>query len=96
LAYKAKIAGVEVYVVPAAYSSQTCSVCGHVSKSSRVSRDDFRCIRCGHKESADTNAAKVISQRASVNRPIASDIRQARKREPYGARCKPTTLVVGS
>jgi len=96
LAYKAKISGVEVYVVPAAYSSQTCSDCGYVSKSSRISRDDFCCVSCGHAESADTNAAKVISQRAPVNEPIASNARKTRKRHPNGVRCKPTTLVVGS
>lgn len=96
IAYKAKIAGVRVYVVPAYYSSQTCSVCGHVSKSNRISRDDFRCESCGHAEHADTNAAKVISQRAPVNEPIASGVGQTRKRKPYGVRCKPTTLVVGS
>jgi IS605 OrfB family transposase len=96
LAYKAKIAGVEVYVVPSAYSSQTCSVCGCVSKSSRISRDDFHCISCGHSEPADTNAAKVISQRAPVNEPIASSMGRTRKRMPHGVRCKPTTLVVGS
>jgi len=96
LAYKAKIAGIRIYVVPAAYSSQTCSACGHMSKSSRISRDDFRCISCGHAEPADINAAKVISQRAPVNEPIASDVWPARKREPHRARCKPTTLVVGS
>ena len=96
LAYKAKIAGVRVYVVPAAYSSQTCSACGHVSKSNRISRDDFHCISCGHAEPADTNAAKVISQRALVNEPIASGVGQTRKRKPYRVRCKPTTLVVGN
>jgi len=96
IAYKAKIAGVRVFVVPAYYSSQTCSVCGHVSKSNRISRDDFRCESCGHAEHADTNAAKVISQRAPVNGPIASDVWQTRKRKSYGVRCKPTTLVVGS
>lgn len=89
IAYKAKIAGVRVYVVPAYYSSQTCNVCGHVSKSSRISRDDFNCKSCGHAEHADTNAAKVISQRAPVNEPIASDIGQTRKRKSYGVRCKP-------
>ena len=96
IAYKAKISGVQVYVIPAAYSSQTCNVCGHVSESNRISRDEFRCINCGHAEHADINAAKVISQRAPVNEPIASDVWRTRKRRAYGARCKPTTLVVGS
>jgi predicted transposase len=96
IAYKAKIAGVRVYVVPAYYSSQTCNVCGHVSKSNRISRDNFRCKNCGHAEHADINAAKVISQRASVNRPTASGVGHTYKREPYRARCKPTDLSVGS
>jgi len=55
-----------------------------------------RCIRCGHAEPADINASKVISQRAPVNGPIASDARLTRKRMSCRARCKPTTLVVGS
>ena len=55
-------------------------MCGHVSKSNRISRDDFRCVKCGHAEHADTNAAKVISQRAPVNWPIASGAGRARKR----------------
>jgi IS605 OrfB family transposase len=93
IAYKAKIAGVRVYVVPAYYSSQTCNVCGHVSKSNRVSRDDFHCKSCGHAEHADTNAAKVISKRAPVNEPTVVAVRQQCH---HNANYKPTTSVVVS
>jgi putative transposase len=97
IAYKAKIDGVMVHIVPAYYSSQTCSVCGCVSKSNRTSRDDFHCINCGHEEHADINAAKVISQRASVNGPIASDCRSEHESAgSTGAGCKFTNLFVDS
>lgn len=97
IAYKAKIAGVPVFIVPAYHSSQTCSVCGHVSKKNRTNRDDFRCVKCVHAECADLNASKVIAQRAPVNGPIASDCEtDALSVSPTRARCKPTALVVGN
>jgi putative transposase len=46
--------------VPPQYTSQTCSVCGHVSKENRKSQSEFECVNCGHKENADFNAAKNI------------------------------------
>ena len=47
----------------AAFSSQTCNVCGCVDAKSRVSQSVFHCTSCGHREHADTNAAKVLKQR---------------------------------
>lgn len=52
--------GCAVVSVPAAYTSQTCSTCGHVAAESRESQADFVCIACGHRANADVNAAKVI------------------------------------
>ena len=46
--------------VPAAYTSQTCSNCGHVHKDNRSSQSNFTCVACGHHEHADLNAAKNI------------------------------------
>jgi putative transposase len=48
------------------YGSQTCSVveCGHVDQASRISQSVFCCTKCGHREHADTNAAKVYKTRA--------------------------------
>ena len=43
----------------------------------------FSLQNCGHAEHADINAAKDISQRASVNRPTASGVGHTCKREPY-------------
>lgn len=63
LDYKTLWHGGKLVAVPAAGSSQTCSVCGKRDASSRVSRDLFCCTGCGHSEPADTNASKVIKQR---------------------------------
>ena len=58
--YKARLAGVPVVEVGAAYTSQTCSRCGHIHKS----KDKFfRCPDCGHKDHRDANASFVIAQR---------------------------------
>lgn len=62
LRYKLAWSGGSLVEVPAAYSSQTCSTCGHVdSKSRRAER--FCCAGCGHTDHADLNAAKVLKQR---------------------------------
>lgn len=63
--YKAAIQGGEVREVAAAYSSQTCSACGHIAAENRVTQAVFLCVRCGHTENADTNAAKVIFSRGT-------------------------------
>ncbi|WP_315921861.1 transposase [Mesorhizobium sp. SP-1A] len=51
--------GIIVYVNPA-YTSQRCSVCGHVDASNRPERDVFSCVSCGHAACADHNAARNI------------------------------------
>ena len=50
-------------VVPAAYSSQTCAVCGHIDPKNRDTQAAFRCLDCGHTAHADFNAACVLRQR---------------------------------
>ena len=52
--------GTEVRKVPAAYTSQRCSECGHVDPKNRESQAEFRCVRCQHYEHADINAAKNV------------------------------------
>ena len=62
--YKANIAGVKVVFVPAAYTSQTCSRCGHIDpvkgKSYRKGKV-FKCGHCGFEHDADINAANNIA-----------------------------------
>ncbi|PJE77320.1 hypothetical protein CI610_03764 [invertebrate metagenome] len=43
-----------------AYTSQTCSVCGHTEKANRKTQANFKCVACGHTENADVQAAKNI------------------------------------
>jgi hypothetical protein len=45
--------------VPARYTSQRCSVCGHTERANR-SREAFLCRKCGYACNADINAAKNI------------------------------------
>lgn len=64
LGYKLADRGGRLVEVPAAYTSQTCSVCGVTDPASRVSQARFVCTACGHIENADINAAKNILRRA--------------------------------
>ncbi|WP_236993840.1 transposase [Methanomassiliicoccus luminyensis] len=45
------------------YTSQTCSECGHVSRSNRTGRQ-FSCIRCGFTLDAGTGRRQAPCQRA--------------------------------
>ncbi len=64
LEYKEAWSGGMVIYVDPAYTSQTCSVCTHVSPENRPYQELFYCVRCGHTENADINAAKVLKSRA--------------------------------
>jgi putative transposase len=70
IVYKAKLKGILVVKVDPRNTSRECSKCGHISKKNRKTQSLFSCTVCGHTEHADLNAAKVISRRADVNRPI--------------------------
>ncbi len=43
-----------------AYTSQTCSECGHAEKENRKTQARFLCVSCGYASNADTNAATNI------------------------------------
>jgi len=60
LEYKQAWHGGRVEYVPAPYTSQMCSVCGHTDKGNRVSQSKFKCVQCGHAANADHNAALNI------------------------------------
>ena len=49
--------------VPAAYAPRECARCGHVHQDNRVSQAAFVCRRCGPKDHADHNAARVLAWR---------------------------------
>ncbi len=69
IAYKAALAGVRVVYVNPAYTSQTCSACGHCEQANRKTQSRFLCTSCGYACHADVNAAVNIRRRAAVNRP---------------------------
>jgi putative transposase len=61
LTYKAAWAGVEVRLVDPAYTSQTCSRCGHCEHANRQSQSSFCCQQCGFCCHADYNSARNIA-----------------------------------
>jgi IS605 OrfB family transposase len=68
--YKAKRAGVPVFLVDPRNTSRTCPVCGHIDKANRPSQSKFSCVVCGFAGLADHIAAINIGRRAAVNPPI--------------------------
>ncbi|WP_142861167.1 RNA-guided endonuclease InsQ/TnpB family protein [Salinigranum halophilum] len=60
LAYKASECGIRVEQIPPAFTSQTCSKCGHQSSTNRNSDGWFECNECGYSVDGDYNAAKNI------------------------------------
>jgi putative transposase len=63
LGYKLQWSGGMLILVDPAYTSQTCSVCGHVDAGNRPDQKTFRCLHCGHDDHADVNAAQNILAR---------------------------------
>jgi transposase len=55
-----------VQKIPAAYTSQRCSACGHVAEDSRQNQTAFRCVACGWTGNADYNAARNIAAAGQV------------------------------
>jgi IS605 OrfB family transposase len=67
IVYKGKLAGVLVAFTDPAYTSQTCSACGHCAKANRKSQAEFVCQACGYTAHADFNAARNHRDRARVH-----------------------------
>ncbi len=63
LCYKAEWAGRQFAEVDPRYTSKTCSHCDEVRKEKLAVYRIFECLRCGHTEDRDTNAAKNIQKR---------------------------------
>lgn len=61
--YKAKEKGLQIIFVNPAYTSQTCSRCGHIEKSNRKGRN-FVCKACAFELNADLNASRNIEHKA--------------------------------
>lgn len=95
LGYKCPWNGSLLVAVPAPYSSQECSECGHVDRRNRPSQAVFRCVACGHEENADLNAAKVIRKRGikmaagHAATACGEDVRPPRKRRRTSVKQEP-------
>lgn len=59
--------GIRVHLTNPAYTSQTCSKCGHISKDNRKTQERFECISCGYSCNADYNSSINIKNRISLD-----------------------------
>ena len=65
LKYKADWRGGIVLEVDPRNTSISCRKCGHTSKDNRPTQALFLCVKCGHREHADTHASRKVLARAS-------------------------------
>jgi putative transposase len=65
-----------------AFTSQTCSTCGHCAPDNRKSQAVFRCIACGHQANADVNAACNIAAGRAVTARGGDRVAGPANREP--------------
>ena len=94
LAYKTERYGSQLRLVRPAFTSQTCSACGHRDHESRPGCGRlFACIVCGYQAHADYNAARNIERIAAGqavdstrSHPRVARPARSRMREPLGER----------
>jgi transposase len=67
---KAAASGCTVTYVDPRFTSQQCRACGHTEQGNRDSQAVFRCLRCGHQDHADTNAARNILARGLASAAV--------------------------
>jgi putative transposase len=60
---KAEASACAVIYVDPRFTSQQCHACGHTARENRDSQTVFRCVKCGHHDHADANAARNILAR---------------------------------
>ena len=60
--YKAEREEIRVRFIDPAYTSQTCSKCGHVDKENRKSQSQFKCVQCNFELNADHNSSINIAR----------------------------------
>jgi putative transposase len=84
-----------IETINAAYTSQTCSICGHCAAENRKSQAEFRCTKCGFQANADVNAARNIAAGRAVTARGDLGTSRSVKREPQLATSAEKVLVVG-
>lgn len=78
LEYKAKEHGVRLVAIDPAWTSTTCSRCGNIDKAARQ-RKVFHCLKCGHVDHADANAAFNIASRPGIDPATKASHRRGRR-----------------
>ena len=66
-----------------AYTSQRCSVCGHIAAESRKSQALFACVACAWTGNADVNAARNLAAGRAVPARGGGPLGQPANREPH-------------
>ena len=80
--------------VPTAYTSQRCSVCGHVAPGNRKSQAVFECEACTAGPcNADVNAARNIAAGRAVT--VRGDLGASRSANREPQHCSPAAWVTG-
>jgi putative transposase len=64
--YKALKVGSRVILVPAAYSTRECNICGKLNNKMGLNVRQFVCIGCGRTLDRDRNAASVVLKRGLI------------------------------
>jgi len=83
---KAEASGVPVVYVDPRFTSQQCHACGHTEKGNRDSQAVFTCLKCGHYDHADTNAARNILARGLAAQAVPAHARGQRAPRPRKTR----------
>jgi IS605 OrfB family transposase len=76
--YKAEAKCVSVFKIPAHYTSQTCSKCGHCDKNNRHG-SQFKCKQCGFQLDADLNGSRNIRDKYLASPTTAKPAGQTQK-----------------
>lgn len=59
--YKAEAKGIAIQIVSPAYTSRTCSICGHLGTRNKHS---FTCSNCGSRQHSDLNSSRNLARLA--------------------------------
>jgi putative transposase len=83
---KAGASGCAVTYVDPRFTSQQCHACGHTEQGNRDSQAVFHCLKCGHQDHADTNAARNILARGLAAQAVPARARGQRASRPRKTR----------
>ncbi|MDG7024218.1 MAG: transposase [Nitrososphaerota archaeon] len=89
--YKSRWEGVPFEYVSAAWTSQTCHICGFINRKLKVTEREWLCP-CGATLDRDLNAAVNIERRGTM--PCLGEVRPGAQGTDEAVKGNPTTLVI--